>query len=298
MSRQDRGESLIEVVVAAVIMGLLGLTIVGAIVAAKPLSDKVNLTGQAMANVNNAAQQIQLQSFHPCSPSNPQPYLLSTSGMQGVSSASGPLTISTNSLPIGQAPSAGASFPYSTSLTATGGDGTYVWSVSPSLPSGLSLDANGAISGTPSAASTAVYKFSVTSAGTTLTKSLLLTIVSIAVQVNDSSVAWSPCSSVPKATITAVSATGSAITYTYSSAISFSAGDTVTISGISPNAFNLVSVPIVSATSTQFTVASSVTGTYVSGGEVGLTKSVNIQQITVSTVLGTRQLSRTIVAAI
>lgn len=298
MKRNDSGETLIEVVISAVIMGLLGLTIVGAIVAAKPLSDKVNLTGQAMANVNNAAQQIQLQSFRPCSPTNPQPYGLSTTGMQGASAASGPLSISTNSLPIGQAPNAGSTYPFASTLSATGGDGNYNWSVSPSLPSGLSLSATGVISGTPTSASTAVYKFAVTSGGVTLTKSLLLTVVAINVQVNDSAVAWTSCATVPKATITAATASGSAITYTYSSATAFAAGDTVTISGISPSGFNLVSVPIVSASSTQFVVASTFSGTYTSGGEAGLTKSVNVQQITVSTTLGTRQLSRTIVAAI
>lgn len=298
MSRRDQGETLIEVVVAAVIMGLLGLTIVGAIVAAKPLSDKVNLTGQAMANVNTAAQQVQLQSFHPCSPNNPQPYGLSVSGLQGATTGGGPLAVATNSLPIGQAPSGATGFPFSFTLSATGGDGNYSWSVTPSLPTGLTLSASGVISGTPVAASTAAYKFGVTSNGVTMTKSLLLTIVSINVQVNDSTVTWSSCAAVPKATITFASATGSAITYTYSSPTSFVAGDTVTISGISPSTFNLVSVPIVSATSTQFVVASTATGTYSSGGEVGLTKSVNVQQITISTLLGTRQLSRTIVAAI
>ncbi len=298
MKRSETGESLIEVVVAAVIMGILGLTIVGAIVAAKPLSDKVNLTGQAMANVNTAAQQIQLQSFHPCSPNNPQPYALAATGMQGASTGGGPLAVATNSLPIGQAPSGAIGFPFSFTLSATGGDGTYSWSVSPSLPTGLALSASGVISGTPIAASTAVYKFGVTSNGVTMTKSLLLTIVSISVQVNDSSVSWSSCAAVPKATITSATATGSAITYTYSSATTFVAGDTVTISGISPSGFNLVSAPIVSATSNQFVAASTVTGTYASGGEVGLTKSVNVQQITISTLLGARQLSRTIVAAI
>jgi hypothetical protein len=279
-------------------MGLLGLTIVGALVAARPLSDKVSLTGQALANVNSAAQQIQLQSFHPCSPSNPQPYSLASAGLQGGSAAVGSLSISTNSLPIGQAPSSGLTHTYSAQLDATGGNGSFLWSVAPQLPTGLTLNSNGSISGTPTSESTGLFKFSVTSTGSTISKSLLLTIVSINVQVNDTNVAWSPCSTVPKATISGATATGSTITYTYSSTVPFSAGDTVTISGISPTGLNLVSVPIVSATSTQFVVASTVTGTYVSGGEVGLTESVNVQQIIVSTLLGSRQISRTIVAAI
>jgi type II secretory pathway pseudopilin PulG len=54
----NRGESLVEVLVSAVIMGLLGLTIVGTIALSQPLSDRVNLTGTAMANLNSASQQI------------------------------------------------------------------------------------------------------------------------------------------------------------------------------------------------------------------------------------------------
>jgi len=56
------------------------------------------------------------------------------------------LVISTTSLP-----NAVAIAPYSASLVATGGDGSYTWSVSDgSLPTGLSLtDATGVISGTP-----------------------------------------------------------------------------------------------------------------------------------------------------
>lgn len=59
----------------------------------------------------------------------------------------GVLNISTTSLPPaveGQA--------YSAQLSATGGSGTYVWSLASgsSLPAGLSLSASGLISGTPS----------------------------------------------------------------------------------------------------------------------------------------------------
>lgn len=296
--RDYRGESLVEVLVAAVIMGLLGLTIVGAIALSQPLSDRVSLTGTAMANLNSASQQIQLQTFQACSPSNPQPYQLSATSITPASSTAGVLAISTSALPIAQAPSGGISHPYSTTLAAANGLSSYSWSVSPILPSGLSLSSDGTISGTPLVESSASYKFTVTSGGVSASKNIPLTIVTVLVKVNNSSIAWAPCQSVPKGTITGVSGTGSAVTYSYSAATPFAAGDVVSISGITPAAYNLSSATVVSATSTQFVVADTTVGTYVSGGAVGLTKNVNIQQITVSTTVNGKQLSRTIVAAI
>jgi len=78
------------------------------------------------------------------------------------------------------------------------------------------------------------------------------------------------------ATITAASGT-STITYTYSSlsapvnVSSFSSGDVVSVSGISPSQFN-ISGTIVSATSSTFTIDGvNITGSYTSGGSVATT---------------------------
>ncbi len=61
-----------------------------------------------------------------------------------------PLAITTTALP-----PAIATIPYTASLTATGGVAPYAWSVtSGSLPSGLSLEADGSISGTPTTVGT------------------------------------------------------------------------------------------------------------------------------------------------
>jgi hypothetical protein len=66
-------------------------------------------------------------------------------------------------------------------------------------------------------------------------------------------------------TITAASVTGGIITFTGNN--SFVAGQPVTITGVTPAAFNISGVIGASPTSTSFTVVnSSVTGTYVSGG--------------------------------
>ena len=88
----------------------------------------------------------------------------------------GPLTITTVSLPDGI-----ATVPYSKTLTATGGQMPYVWSVqSGRLPTGLTLDSStGTISGTPTGAITSSMIFKVTDASNpvqTATMQLPLTI--------------------------------------------------------------------------------------------------------------------------
>lgn len=70
-----------------------------------------------------------------------------------VVAAQTPLAIETVSLPEGEVGSS-----YSTSLQASGGTGSYVWSVvAGQLPAGLSLATSGSISGTPSAAGTSNF---------------------------------------------------------------------------------------------------------------------------------------------
>lgn len=71
------------------------------------------------------------------------------------------------------------------------------------------------------------------------------------------------------ATVTAASATGGTVTYTSSN--SFVAGQTVSITGLSTSAFNLTSVTIAAATSSQFTVTNAATGTAVTGASATAT---------------------------
>ena len=84
-----------------------------------------------------------------------------------------PVTVTTTSLPGGE-----AGIPYSQSLQATGGTGSYTWTLSSgSLPAALTLSAAGRISGTPSAASTASFTVRASdSAGGNGTGSLSITI--------------------------------------------------------------------------------------------------------------------------
>lgn len=80
------------------------------------------------------------------------------------------LSVTTTSLPSG---TVGA--PYAEPLTATGGDGTYTWSVTAgALPPGLSLSSNGTITGTPEAAGTSDFTVEVSSAGQTAAAALSL----------------------------------------------------------------------------------------------------------------------------
>ena len=81
-------------------------------------------------------------------------------------------TVTTSSLPGGTVGVA-----YSQTLAATGGDGSYSWTISSGvLPAGLSLSAAGTISGTPTAAGAATFTVQVTSAGLSGTASLTITV--------------------------------------------------------------------------------------------------------------------------
>ena len=86
-----------------------------------------------------------------------------------------PLSIGTTSLPNGY-----INIVYSQTLIASGGGGSYTWSiVSGSLPAGLSLSPGGVISGTP-ATRQGVYSFTVqvSDGVSTATQSLSITITS------------------------------------------------------------------------------------------------------------------------
>ena len=82
-----------------------------------------------------------------------------------------PLQIVTTGLPTGQ-----QNVAYSTGLNATGGQTPYQWSLTPgsaSLPSGLSLNSSGLISGTPSTNGTFYFFVRVTDANSTTVDQLL-----------------------------------------------------------------------------------------------------------------------------
>jgi len=74
--------------------------------------------------------------------------------------------------------------------------------------------------------------------------------------------------------ITGAATTGTAITFT--AANTFTPGQIITITGAVPNSFNLTGVTVTAATPTTFTVASTVTGTFVQGGQVAVNENTVI----------------------
>lgn len=71
-------------------------------------------------------------------------------------------------------------------------------------------------------------------------------------------------------TITGASGDGTKVTYTTSLPHTLSVGDQVSITGITPTAYNLADMTVTDVpTSTTFKVASTITGSYTSGGSVG-----------------------------
>jgi len=84
------------------------------------------------------------------------------------------------------------------------------------------------------------------------------------------------------ATVTNVTGSGTAVTYT--AANNYAVGQAVTITGVTPTAYNLTNAVITSATATTFTVSSAVTGTYVSGGIVDKSAAVTLATGTGATI--------------
>jgi FtsZ-binding cell division protein ZapB len=78
-------------------------------------------------------------------------------------------------------------------------------------------------------------------------------------------------------TVTAASANGTTVTYTANN--NFSAGQSVSITGLSTTAFNLQNVNIASANTTQFTVTSSATGAAVTGASGSAVINIDTKEL-------------------
>ena len=192
VSRGAREISLIEIIAMLIIMVIGGIVLFGAVSQARASALRSDPTLVASADLASAVHQIQLQKFQPCTSSNPEPYNLSTSVVASSASAAN-LAIATTSLPLGQAPSDGKSHPYFARLSTINGVSDFNWSVTPALPAGLSLSADGVISGVPQTESSGIYTFTVVSNGNSDSKELSLTVVSVEVQVNHAHSNWTSC---------------------------------------------------------------------------------------------------------
>ena len=292
-SRDALDISLIEIIAMVILMVLGGVAMFGAVSQARASSQRSDPTEVASADLNLAAQQIQLQKFRLCTPVNPEPYDLTASALTPRASSTN-LAVATNSLPLAQAPSDGISHPYFARLSAVNGVSGFTWSVSPTLPSGLSLSSDGVISGIPQAESSAIYTFTVVSNGNSDSKDLSLSIVSVEVLVHNALLNWTTCQHKSAPTISSISANGSTVTYTYSSPAKFVKGDEVSITGVTPPSFNVKSAEILRATSNQVVISKRLAGSYRTGGYVSLAKSGNVQLIKLSTTVQGQQLTKTI----
>lgn len=83
---------------------------------------------------------------------------------------------------------------------------------------------------------------------------------------NAANTAWVPLSTTKKyvvsGAITNAVGNGTSVTYTANNAFTAGPGNKVTVTGVTPSAYNVIDAVVTAATSTSFTVTSSATGTY------------------------------------
>ena len=167
-SKNDVGSSLIEVIVASVIMAMIGLALVTVTVGAKPLAARFNAKSVALSSLAFAAKQIQLQPIQATdcrSADKIQPYLFGSNGAKGQ---------------VGFVVSIIKDF--SPALVGNG----YVYTVTPSeLPTGLSLNpSTGEITGTPTTESSTNYTI-VATKGDAISKEVInISVITVAVKIN------------------------------------------------------------------------------------------------------------------
>jgi type II secretory pathway pseudopilin PulG len=291
----DRGDSLLEVVISTVIMGIIGVLLVSSIASARPFADKMSLMGQTVQNLNSLSQSINLQTFAPCSQKNPQPYVFGQVPTSNSTSGNG-LEILTTELPAVMVSTSAKSSAYSYQLVAGNVNGILAWSVEPALPAGLTLNpSTGVISGTTSQATTSQYTFSVSIGNAKATKNLVLSSAAAQILVKVGS-QWTPCENVPSTEIRSASGDGLVSTYTYQGN-PISAGDVITIWGSSNPIFDGNSLKVATATGNTFTVASTAIGNS-AGGSANLSSVANVQQVVVSTVVSGSPLQKVITKAL
>ncbi len=166
--KNDAGSSLIEVVVASVIMAMIGLALVTVTVGAKPLADRFNAKSVALSSLAFAAKQIQLQPIQATdcrSADKIQPYLFGSNAAKGG---------------IGFVISIIKDF--SPALVGSG----YTYTVTPStLPTGLTLSpSTGEITGTPTKESSSNYTI-VATKGDEISKEVInISVITVSVKIN------------------------------------------------------------------------------------------------------------------
>ena len=294
MFNQERGDSLLEVVISTVIMGIIGVLMVSSIAVAKPFANKMSLVGQTVQNLNSLAESINLQPFSVCDSSNPEPYSVA---IPASNSATAPIgfAITTEELAPIMVSTDFKTYPYLAQLNVQRASGSVTWSVAPALPAGITLNPNtGTISGSTTQPVTNIYTFTANDGSNKTIKSLPLTSALVTVTVNNG-VAWVPCESTQSAHISSVASDGTNAVYTFSGP-QVNIGSAVTIWGSSNPDFDGTMLPVSDSTLTTFTIPSSVLGTS-NGGSVTLSSVANVQQVLVSTVVSGSPLHKVITKA-
>jgi len=278
----DRGDSLLEVVISTVIMGIIGVLLVSSIAVARPFADKMSLVGQTVQNLNSLAESINLQPFEPCSANNSEPYAFAIPASAPITNTS-TFGIANTDLPPVMVSTATKSHPYSAQLVAHGAPGPVTWQVEPLLPAGLSLDpSTGIISGSTTQPITATYDFTATSGTSKDIKSLLLTSALVNVLENDGTT-WVPCENIPVDSVTGIIGDGTNATYYYTGP-QISKGSLVTVWGTGNQNFDGTALQVVDATAYSFTVLNPNVGG-ASAGYANFASSAAVQQVVVSTVV-------------
>ncbi len=272
---RDRGDSLVEVLIAIMIMGLLGLTIVSSIIMLPSLSDKMNANGDAISALHAVAESVNQGNFVPCysdAAAGIMPYPLS------VGSVASPLQVSaidSRQLPaviIVQSSTGAANPTYNVQLSTGDASHTYTWSVVPALPAGMSLSSAGILSESTTTIPTEAskgYKFiaTPTTSGSVLSKTMNLTIATASVSINNATgnANW-PAVAPMAITKAIVNAAGNAISFYPTSMSNLFLGDAITFSGWTSNtALNLVNAKVAAINTDNFVVTTSDAGNVVNG---------------------------------
>jgi Tfp pilus assembly protein PilV len=282
MLKNERGDSLLEVIISTVIMGIIGVLLVSSIAVARPFADKMSLVGQTVQNLNSLAESINLQPYLSCSPQNSQPYSVGVpaSAAQVTTTA---FAISTTELPPALVSTTTKHFGYSAQLSTVNAPGAVTWQVEPLLPAGLSLNpVTGVISGESSQAITATYDFTATSGTTKVIKSIMLTSALVQVLENDGT-RWTPCENIPVDAISSVTGDGTSAIYSYSGPTVMK-GQTLAVWGSSNPQFNASSIQVTDSTVNTFTALNPLAG-YATGGFANTSALASVQQVIVSTVV-------------
>ena len=294
MNEKERGDSLLEVVISTVIMGIIGVLMVSSIAVARPFADKMSLVGQTVQNLNTISESIDLQPFTPCSSTNPEPYAIAHP-VPTLQASGNSFAIITSDLPPVMANSGTKTYQYSARLSVQNPNGSVTWGVEPLLPNGLSLNSStGVISGSTDQAVTESYSFTARDNQQTATKSIMLTSALVKVLINPNA-SWTTCDSASAVTISYAIGDGTKVTYNYSGG-SLNTNSVVTIWGSSNPAFDGSMLPISNLTSSTFTVNSSAVG-FSDGGFANLSSVVNTQQVLVSTIVHGSPLHKVIAKA-